>query len=179
MKCVILDRDGVINHDAADHIKSPDEWRPIPGSLEAIARLNEAGYCVAVATNQSGISRGLFDVETLGEIHGKMQSELARVGGRLSGIFYCPHVPEDHCDCRKPKAGLLRQIGETLQIELTDVPFVGDSVRDMQAAVAVGAWPVLVRTGHGETSLASRNLPARVAVYDNLAAVADELLQRP
>lgn len=152
MKLVILDRDGVINQDSDQFIKSPDEWKPIAGSLEAIARLNQWGYRVLVATNQSGVSRGLFDMDTLNAIHEKMHKAVMQAGGRIDAVFFCPHSAEEKCDCRKPGPGLMRQIAERYNTDLTGVPTVGDSLRDLQAAVAVGAQPYLVLTGKGEKS---------------------------
>ncbi|MFI4937888.1 MAG: D-glycero-beta-D-manno-heptose 1,7-bisphosphate 7-phosphatase [Candidatus Berkiellales bacterium] len=148
-KIIILDRDGVINHDSVDYIKSPAEWFPIEGSLEAIAILNQAGFTVVIATNQSGIARGLYDLAAMEAIHLKMQQALFQVGGKIDKIFYCPHGPLDGCDCRKPKPGLLTQIAQFYQISLEQVPFVGDSMRDIQAARAGGAKPVLVLSGNG------------------------------
>lgn len=177
MKLIILDRDGVINYDSDEYIKSPDEWAPIPGSLEAIARLNRAGYTVVVATNQSGVGQGLFDLNTLQKIHEKMQQEVARVGGKIDEIFFCPHTPGDHCDCRKPKPGLLLEIAKKFHHDLKNVPAVGDSLRDIEAAQAVGAQPVLVRTGKGEAVAKSGKLPAGVEVHDDLAAFVDVLLE--
>src|SRR5207245_6227532 len=142
-KLIILDRDGVINRDSEQFIKSPEEWRPIPGSLEAIARLSHAGFRVVVATNQSGIGRGLFDMATLNEIHDKMHRALAQVGGRVDALFYCPHTADSTCDCRKPKAGMLREIGYRFGVDMTGVPCVGDSARDVEAAEAVGAPALL------------------------------------
>ena len=176
MKLIILDRDGVINFDSDEYIKSPEEWIPIPGSLEAIARLNGAGYTVVVASNQSGVGRGLFDLNTLQQIHKKMAHELAHVGGKIDAIFFCPHAPGDHCDCRKPKPGLLLEIAKKYHLDLKNVPAVGDSLRDIEAAQAVGAKPVLVRTGKGEAVVKSGKLPAGVEVYDDLAAFTDVLL---
>src|SRR5215212_4239612 len=149
MKLVILDRDGVINEDSATFIKSPDEWRPLPGSLEAIARLNHAGYHVVVATNQSGVGRGLFEVSTLNAIHDKMHRALAPIGGRIDAIFFCPHAQEANCSCRKPKAGLLEEISHRFNVDLKGVPCIGDALRDLQAAATVGAAPILVLTGKG------------------------------
>jgi D-glycero-D-manno-heptose 1,7-bisphosphate phosphatase len=174
-KFIILDRDGVINYDSEAYIKSVDEWRPIPGSLEAIARLNRAGYRVVIASNQSGIGRGLFDASALQAMHRKMDALLASLGGRVDGIFYCPHAPQDACACRKPKAGLFEQIVSAHDVDLTDAVAVGDSLRDVQAALAAGAKPILVRTGQGEQTLASGQLPAGIPVFDDLAAVAAEL----
>lgn len=176
MKLVILDRDGVINHDSPDFIKSPKEWRPIEGSLEAIARLTHAGYRVVVASNQSGIGRGLFDYDDLFAMHDKLARQAGELGGRVDGIFFCPHAPEDGCDCRKPAAGLFREIARRLQIALTQVPVIGDSWRDMRAARAAGARPILVRTGSGgETERDYAAQLAGVPVYDDLAAAARAL----
>lgn len=175
-KWIILDRDGVINLDSDDFIKSPHEFVPIPGSLEAIARLNRAGYRVAVATNQSGVARGLYDLATLEAIHAKLTGLLAEAGGELAGIFYCPHGPEDGCDCRKPKPGLMYQIARQFEIDLAGVPVVGDSLRDLVAGRAVGCVPYLVRTGKGERTLAKAEGLEGVAVFDDLAAVVDALL---
>ncbi len=176
-KTIILDRDGVINEDSDAYIKSPDEWRPIPGSLDAIARLNRAGFRVVVATNQSGIARGLFDLAMLQRIHQKMQDSLRQAGGRLDGIFFCPHGPDDHCDCRKPGTGLLQQIAEQFRIDLAGVPAIGDSLRDLQAAEGVGAQPILVLTGKGEKTLHALNHDQRIPVYRDLAAAVDALLE--
>jgi D-glycero-D-manno-heptose 1,7-bisphosphate phosphatase len=175
MSLIILDRDGVINQDSDDFIKSPAEWIPIDGSLEAIARLNYAGYRVIVISNQSGIARGLFDVETLNHIHNKMRRMLAQVGGKIEAIFFCPHGPEDQCTCRKPQDGLFSELAQRLRITLTGVPAVGDSLRDLQAAQSVGATPILVRTGKGEKML-GKDIPEGVAIYNDLAAVVDALL---
>ena len=170
MKLAILDRDGVINYDSESFIKSPDEWRPLPGSLEAIARLNHAGYLVILATNQSGIGRGLFEVSTLNAIHDKMHRALAQIGGRIDAIFFCPHAQEANCACRKPKAGLLEEIAHRFSVDLKGVPSVGDSLRDLQASAAVGAAPILVRTGKGEQTLQDGGLPEGTQVYPDLAA---------
>jgi len=176
-KLVILDRDGVINYDSDDYIKSVDEWRPLPGSLEAIARLSQAGYTVAVATNQSGVARGYYDLAELQAMHEKMQALLNELGGKVDFIAYCPHGPDDACDCRKPLPGLLHQIAAHLDIELDGVLVVGDSLRDLESALAVGACPVLVRTGKGERTLAKGGLPDGVGVYEDLADVVDHLLR--
>lgn len=178
MKLIILDRDGVINYDSDEYIKSPEEWVPIPGSLEAIARLNRAGYTVVVASNQSGVGRRLFDLQTLRRVHEKMQHELARVGGKIEGIFFCPHTPDDHCDCRKPKPGLFKQITQQFHCDLHGVYAVGDSLRDVEAARAVGALPILVRTGKG-SRIAHHDVPENVPVYDDLDAFVDALLSAP
>lgn len=175
MKLIILDRDGVINHDSDLFIKSPDEWKPIPGSLEAIARLNQNGWRVVVASNQSGIGRGLFGMDTLNAIHDKMVKSLAQVGGRLDAIFFCPHAADSTCDCRKPKPGMYRDIGERFNFDLAEVPVVGDSLRDLEAAVAVGSTPYLVLTGKGGRTLDEGGLPAGTRIFPDLAAVAAEL----
>jgi len=178
MNLVILDRDGVINQDSDDYIKSVDEFIPIEGSLEAIAKLNHAGYSVLVATNQSGISRGMFDVQTLNDMHNKLRNELSAYGGRIDGIFFCPHGPDDHCSCRKPAPGLLVEIAERIGLPLTGVPAVGDSFRDIEAARAVGAQPVLVRTGKGMRTLEKNAAAlAGIPVFDNLSDFVDALLQ--
>ena len=176
MSLIILDRDGVINHDSDDFIKSPAEWEPIEGSLESIARLNHAGYRVVVITNQSGIARGLLDIDTLGSIHRKMHRMLAQVGGKLEAVLYCPHGPDDNCSCRKPLDGAFAELANRLRIKLDKVCAVGDSLRDLQAAKTAGATPILVRTGKGEKTLAE-GIPADVAVYDDLSAVVTALLE--
>lgn len=178
MKLIILDRDGVINEDSDKYIKSPQEWVPIPGSLEAIARLNKANYRVVVATNQSGIARGYFGLDTLHAMHNKMNDLLAQLGGQVDGVFFCPHGPNDGCNCRKPKTGLFRQIAKRMNKSLTDVPAIGDSLRDLQAAQQAGAEPYLVLTGKGRRVLASSELPRGVPVFDDLAAVVEALLKR-
>lgn len=176
MSLIILDRDGVINHDSDDFIKSPAEWEPIEGSLEAIARLNYAGYRVVVITNQSGIARGLFDVETLNMIHSKMRRMLAQVGGKIEAILFCPHGPDDDCACRKPQDGSFAELAHRLRISLDNVPAVGDSLRDIKAAQSAGARPIMVRTGKGEKMIA-KGIPEGVPVYDDLAAVVTALLE--
>lgn len=181
MKLVILDRDGTINADSDEFIKSPDEWQPLPGALEAIARLNHAGWHVVVASNQSGLGRGLFDVATLNAIHAKMHKALAAFGGRIDAVFYCPHSPDEGCNCRKPLPGLFEQIGERLGVDLRQVPVVGDTVRDLQAGAAAGCAPHLVLTGKAE-ALAGRPLPAEfpagTQVHADLGAFADWLVRR-
>ena len=175
-KLVVLDRDGVINRDSDQFIKTPDEWRPIPGSLEAVARLNHAGYRVVVATNQSGLGRGLFDMAMLNSIHEKMHKALALVGGRIDAIFYCPHPAESECECRKPRAGMLREIGVRFGVEMSGVPCIGDSLRDLQAAEAIGAQPMLVLTGKGEKTLREGNFPKNTVIFPDLAFAASALL---
>ncbi|MDH5300146.1 MAG: D-glycero-beta-D-manno-heptose 1,7-bisphosphate 7-phosphatase [Gammaproteobacteria bacterium] len=179
MKLIILDRDGVINEDSDHFIKTPDEWIPLPGSLAAIARLNRAGYTVAVATNQSGIARGLFTVETLQAMHAKFRALLAAEGGKVDAIYYCDHGPAEDCNCRKPLPGMYLQAAADFDADLRDVPVIGDSFRDLEAALAVNARPIAVKTGKGERTLEShaavlkeKNIP----VYDNLASAVDALL---
>jgi D-glycero-D-manno-heptose 1,7-bisphosphate phosphatase len=169
---VILDRDGVINEDSASFVRTPADWTPIPGSLEAIGRLCAAGLAVAVATNQSGLARGYLDASTLAAIHKRMATGLAEHGGRLACIAFCPHGPDDDCACRKPKPGLLAQIGVRLGVPLAGVPFVGDSARDLDAARAAGCEPVLVRTGNGAQTEVGTEARA-VRVFDDLAAFVD------
>lgn len=176
MKLIILDRDGVINFDSDQFIKSPDEWKPIPGSLEAIARLNQAGYRVAVATNQSGIGRGLFDMPTLNAIHDKMHKSLAQVGGRVDAIFFCPHTSEANCECRKPKSGMVEEIAARFGMSVKGVPAVGDSLRDLEAAARLGAQSYLVLTGKGEKTQAKGGLPAGTLIHPDLASVVSSLL---
>jgi D-glycero-D-manno-heptose 1,7-bisphosphate phosphatase len=179
IKLVILDRDGTINQDRDDYVKSPEEWVPLPGSLEAIARLNHAGWHVVVASNQSGLGRGLFDVATLNAMHTKFYKLLAAAGGRVDAVFYCPHGPEEACQCRKPQPGLFEQIRERYGLDLKGVPAVGDSLRDVQAGAAAGCDPHLVLTGKGE-ALRGQPLPAQfppeTRTHADLGAFADWLL---
>jgi D-glycero-D-manno-heptose 1,7-bisphosphate phosphatase len=179
MKLIILDRDGVINEDSDEYIKSPDEWIPVPGSLDAIARLNHAGYTVAVASNQSGIARGYFSMETLTAMNVKMNDMLTQLGGRIDAMFICPHGPKDGCDCRKPKPGLLTEIGNRFQTRLGGVLFVGDTINDVKAAQAAGAQPIIVKTGKGEktASLIAEENIENVPVYDDLADVVNNVLE--
>lgn len=169
MKLVILDRDGVINVDSEHFIKNPAEWQPIPGSLEAIARLNHMGYRVVIASNQSGVGRGLFDMDALNAINDKMYRSLTQVGGRIDALFYCPHAAESNCDCRKPKPGMLVDIGQRFNVDLAGVPAIGDSLRDLQAAAAVGAQPMLVLTGKGKKTEAAGSLPENTLIFSDLA----------
>ncbi|HVY07289.1 MAG TPA: D-glycero-beta-D-manno-heptose 1,7-bisphosphate 7-phosphatase [Burkholderiales bacterium] len=169
MKLVILDRDGVINQDSDQFIKNTTEWKAIPGSLEAIARLNHAGYRVVVASNQSGIGRGLLDMGALNAINDKMYRALAQVGGRIDALFYCPHAAGDNCDCRKPKPGMFIDIAQRFNVDLAGVPSVGDSLRDLQAAAEAGAQPMLVLTGKGEKTRAAGGLPEGTPVFADLA----------
>lgn len=175
MKLLILDRDGVINYDSDAYIKSLDEWLPLPGAVEAIARLSQAGWTVAVATNQSGIARGYYDLTTLDAMHARLRELVAEQGGELGLVVYCPHGPDEGCNCRKPKPGMLEQIAAYYGVALTGVWFVGDSSGDLTAAGAVDCQPVLVKTGKGERTLA-KGLPAGTLIFDDLAAVADQLL---
>jgi len=176
MKLIVLDRDGVINYDSDEYIKSVDEWRPIPGSLEAIARLSHAGYHVVVASNQAGIARGKFNIDTLNNIHQKMHNHLAQYGGVISAIFFCPHGPDDGCDCRMPKPGLLLDVARRLRTSLSGVQVVGDKLSDLQAASSAGATPVLVKTGYGQSVVNRNEVPAGVEVYNDLAGFVDHLL---
>ncbi len=177
MRLIILDRDGVINQDSDNYIKSVEEYIPIPGSLEAIARLNQAGYRVAVATNQSGIARGLYDVATLNAMHDKLRRMLAAVGGEIEMIAFCPHGPDDQCTCRKPNPGMYLEIAERMDAPLEGVSVIGDSLRDLQAAQAVDAKPVLVRTGKGKRTLAKGEGLEDIPVYNDLAAAVAALLE--
>ena len=174
---VILDRDGVINHDSDEYIKSADEWQPLPGSIGAIAELSSKGFTVAVASNQSGLARGLFDQVALDDMHQKMLRLVDDAGGRISKIVICPHGPDDGCDCRKPLPGLLEQLGRHFHTDLAGVPVIGDALRDLEAAAAVGAQPILVRTGKGRgTEEALPERFARVPIFDDLAGAARALL---
>jgi D-glycero-D-manno-heptose 1,7-bisphosphate phosphatase len=181
MKLVILDRDGTLNEDSVDYIKSVDEWQPLPGSLEAVARLNQEGWRVVLATNQSGLGRGLFDMATLNAMHLKMNTLLAQHGGRVDAVFFCPHAPEDNCDCRKPLPGLFEKIGERYGVELASVPAVGDALRDLQAAASAGCPPHLVLTGKSkhldEAGIARMHeqVPG-LTVHADLAAFAEALI---
>ena len=182
-KLIILDRDGTINEDRDDYVKSADEWVPIPGALEAIARLNHAGWHTVIATNQSGIGRGTFDMAALNAMHVKMNQLLAKQGGRIDAVFFCPHIPEDECDCRKPMPGLFTQIGERFGVSLDAVPVVGDTLRDLQAGTAAGCQPHFLRTGKG-ARLDANALDALVSqvpgtrVHADLAAFAEHLILR-
>ena len=176
MKLAILDRDGVINYDSAQFIKAPTEWRPIPGSIEAIARLTQNGFRIAVATNQSGIGRGLFDMATLNAINDKMMEMVFRQGGRIDALFFCPHTAEENCGCRKPKTGMLEEIALRFHTELKGVPCIGDGLRDLQAADAVGAQPILVLTGKGKKTQAEGGMPRKTLVYEDLADATRHLI---
>jgi len=183
MKLVILDRDGVINKDSSSFIKSPEEWVPIKGSLEAIARLSQAGYEVVIITNQSGVGRGLFSADTLAKIHVRMIDYVQQHGGKIQSILFCPHHPDDACNCRKPLPGMYQELAERLNINYSGVYSVGDSVRDLQAAKAAGASPVLVKTGNGKKSLKKiaddpNIVLDDILVFDTLATFADALLKQ-
>ncbi|WP_296491164.1 D-glycero-beta-D-manno-heptose 1,7-bisphosphate 7-phosphatase [Rhodoferax sp.] len=180
-KLVILDRDGTINEDSDDFIKSADEWKPLPGALDAIARLNHAGWHVVVVSNQSGLGRGLFEVSDLNAIHAKMHQMLAAVGGRIDAVFYCPHAPDEACHCRKPASGLFEQIADRYGLDLKNVPVVGDSARDAIAGVAAGCEPHLVLTGKGAVykgRALPEAFPQHTQVHNNLSAFVDFLLGR-
>jgi D-glycero-D-manno-heptose 1,7-bisphosphate phosphatase len=169
LKLAILDRDGVINFDSDHYIKSPAEWRPIPGSIEAIARLHQAGYRIAVATNQSGIGRGLFDMATLNAINDKMMELVFRSGGRIDALFFCPHTATEECACRKPRTGMYEEIAARFHTELKGTPAIGDSLKDLQAAESVGAQPILVLTGKGAKTREEGGLPKKTLVFEDLA----------
>ena len=177
MKLVILDRDGVINYDSDQFIKSPAEWNAIPGSLEAIAKLTQGGYKVVIASNQSGIGRGLFDMDTLNAIHNKMHRATQKLGGRIDAVFYCPHTSESKCVCRKPKAGMFERIGACFNADLSEAFAIGDSLRDLLAAKAVGAMPILVLSGKGELTQANCTLPEDTLVFADLAAAVEHILK--
>ena len=177
MKLIVLDRDGVINRDLAGPIVSPVAWEPIKGSLEAIARLNHAGFQVAVATNQSGIARGVLTVDDLHAVHKKMHEQVVQAGGRIDTVVFCPHRESEECECRKPAPGMLYTLGERLNVDLTKVAVVGDSLKDIQAAMAAAAMPVLVKTGKGKTTLKSNKGLEHIPAFDNLAHYVDDLLK--
>ncbi len=188
MKLVILDRDGTINADSDDFVKTPDEWQPLPGALEAVARLSQAGWHVVVASNQSGLGRGLFDMAALNAIHAKMHKMLAAVGGRIDAVFYCPHSPEELCTCRKPLPGLFEQIGSRFGVPLRGVPTAGDSVRDLVAGATAGCEPHLVLTGKSAAFAVGSGggggggqpdgLPPGTVLHADLAAFVDFVLGR-
>ncbi|MEN9391522.1 MAG: hypothetical protein RL017_820 [Pseudomonadota bacterium] len=179
MKILILDRDGVINYDSDDFIKNPDEWEPLPGSIEAISSLTKANYKIIICTNQSGIGRKLFTMETLNDIHHKMQRMIEQQGGKIAAIFICPHTPEDNCTCRKPKSQMVLNICDRFNVEdISNVMLVGDSLRDLVAIANVGGVPVLVKTGKGKETLRGNDLPANTLVFNNLLEVSDYLLEK-
>ena len=174
-KIIVLDRDGVINVDSAQFIKSPDEWKAIPGSIEAIARLNQSGYRVVVATNQSGIGRGLFDMATFNAINDKMMGLVFRQGGRIDALYFCPHTAEQKCHCRKPDTGMFEEIAARFRVSLAGMPTVGDSLRDLQAGAKVGCIPYLVLTGKGKRTQKEGGLPANTRVFADLAETVKHL----
>ena len=176
MKLIILDRDGVINQDSDKYIKSPAEWQPIPGSIEAIARLHQGGYRIVVATNQSGIGRGLFDMATFNAMNDKMMELVFRHGGRIDAVFFCPHTDLENCTCRKPRTGMYEEIAARYHMDLKGVPCVGDAIRDLKAAEAVGGQPMLVLTGKGEKTRAEGGLPRRTQVFADLAEVSRHIV---
>jgi D-glycero-D-manno-heptose 1,7-bisphosphate phosphatase len=176
MKLIILDQAGVINQSSDTFIKTPDEWKPIPGSLEAIGRLTHAGYRVVIATNQSGIGRGLLDMATYNAINDKMYKAVNQMGGRIDAIFFCPHTSADQCNCRKPATGMLEEIVQRYGVTLKTVPIIGDSLKDLQAAAAVDAIPILVLTGNGQLTRDHSEIPANTRVFDNLATAVDALV---
>jgi D-glycero-D-manno-heptose 1,7-bisphosphate phosphatase len=177
-KIVVLDRDGVINEDSDHYIKSPDEWIPLPGSIAAIAKLKEAGYLVAIATNQSGIGRGYFSEEVLSAMHQKLRDQLAEhTDLDIDLIVYCPHKPDEGCDCRKPNPGLLDQIESLLVVDLEGQYLVGDSLKDLQVASAKKMKPILVKTGKGAETL-QRELPADVLIQEDLSSAVDHILRK-
>jgi D-glycero-D-manno-heptose 1,7-bisphosphate phosphatase len=175
MKLVLLDRDGVINFDSDQYIKSPAEWKPIPGSIEAIPRLNQNGYRVVVATNQSGIGRGLFDMATLNAINDKMTELVFMQGGRIDALFFCPHTADENCNCRKPKTGMYEEIARRFGTDLTGVPCIGDALRDLEAGAKMGCQPILVLTGKGKLTQREGNLPKKTLVFADLAEAAKYL----
>ncbi len=181
MKLIILDRDGVINEDRDDFVKSADEWIPLAGSLDAIAFLAQAGYTIAVATNQSGIGRKYYGIQELNEMHNKMHKLVQQAGGQIAGIWFCPHTADDGCDCRKPKPGMVEDIISRFNAKSEDVYMVGDSLRDLQAIAAVGGLPVLVLTGKGQKTLKNHGdeLPERTQVFDDLMAFSQFLMHQP
>lgn len=174
MKLIILDRDGVINEDSDDYIKSPDEWIPIAGSLEALGKLSQNGFKVIIITNQSGIGRKIFSIEMLNAIHKKMSINLAQYGGVIDGIFFCPCAPEENCNCRKPKSGLYNEVSDRLQISLENVFCVGDKITDIQAAQNAGARPILVKTGKENDD--SGNIPKNIPIYDDLLSFVNKVI---
>lgn len=180
MKLIILDRDGVINQDRNDFVKSADEWIPIEGSMDAIAFLTEAGYTITVATNQSGIGRKYFTMQHLAEMHNKMHRLVQHAGGVIDGIWFCPHTAASECDCRKPKPGMICDILERFQAEASETWLVGDSLRDLQAIEAVGGRPALVLTGKGKKTLSEHgdDLPEKTQIFDNLMAFSQYLMHQ-
>lgn len=181
MKIIILDRDGVINQDSDNYIKSLEEWKPIPGSIEAISRLYHADYRIVVITNQSGISRGYFNLETLNKMHNKLINLVRQNGAEIEAIFFCPHAPDQNCICRKPKPGLFLELSKRMSVDLTNIPAIGDSLRDLQAAKAVGAKPILVKTGKGKRTIKKSEEflnHENIEIYEDLAEFVDKFLMK-
>jgi D-glycero-D-manno-heptose 1,7-bisphosphate phosphatase len=176
VKLAILDRDGVINYDSDQYVKTPAEWKPLPGAIEAIALLNQSGYRIVVATNQSGIGRGLFDMATLNAMNDKMMEMVFRQGGRIDALFFCPHTADDNCNCRKPRTGMFEEIAARFHADLKGVPCIGDGLRDLQAADSVGAQPILVLTGKGKKTQAEGGIPKKTLVFADLAEAARHLV---
>ena len=184
MKLVILGRDGILNHYRDDHVKSPEEWQPIPGALEALARLNDAGWHAVVATNQAGIGRGMIDMALVNAVHAHMMQLVQRAGGRIDAVFFCPHTPEDHCECRKPLPGMMHDIARRYGLDLANVPMVADTLRDLQAAAAAGCQPHLVRSGRAahldpNTLSGMQQQVPTARVHTDLGAMVDHLLSLP
>ena len=176
MKLVILDHNGVISQSSSTFIKTPDEWIPIPGSLEAISRLTHSGYRVVIATNQPGIGRGLLDMTTFNAINDKMHKAVNQVGGRIDAIFFCPHTATDKCRCRKPAIGMFEEIIQRYGVNLNEVPVIGDSLRDLQAAATIGATPILILTGKGQKTSTKPGIPENTRIFDNLSIAVDTLI---
>lgn len=177
MKLVILDRDGVINKDRDDFVKNSLEWEPLDHSLEAIANLTQAGWRIVVATNQSGIGRGLFDLHALHAMHTKMHRLVNQAGGRIDAVVVCPHTPDDNCECRKPLPGMVKEVSERFNVKPDSLPMVGDSLRDLEAIAAMGGQPILVKTGKGEKTFEKGGLPEGTLVFDDLYDAAEYLIQ--
>ena len=177
-KLIILDRDGTINADRDDYVKSPEEWQPLPRSLEAIARMNHAGWRVVIASNQSGLGRGLFTMEDLNDMHSKLHHLVEEAGGSIAAITYCPHIPDDNCSCRKPKFGMIEDICERFSYDdIENLVMIGDSLRDLQAIASFGGIPILVKTGNGKKTLAREELPFGTIVFDNLMAASEYVIE--
>lgn len=182
MKLIILDRDGVINKESRNFIKNPAEWLPIPGSLEAIAKLNHAGYTVVITTNQSGVGRGYFDLNMLDQIHNKLHTELAKFGGKIDKIYFCPHLPDANCNCRKPKTGMFEQIEADYDVKLQQLQpwYIGDSLRDLQLGLAMGCKFCLITGpfGDGITTLheLSKQQTQQISIANDLAMMVNDIL---
>ena len=178
MEIIILDRDGVINYDSPNYIKTPDEWEAIPGSIDAIANLTQAGFKIVICSNQSGIGRGLFTMQDLNDIHQKMHRLVDQAGGKIAAIFICPHTPENNCECRKPKSKMIIDICARFNVDdISHVAFIGDSMRDLEAISTVGGIPVLVKTGNGKKTLNQKNMPENTLVFESLADASEYLIE--